>query len=1303
MTIATIISISGQAWARDETGNLRELRVGDILQEGETLVTSDSGRVELEFADGLDPTVIDGGQEVVMTPDLDAEEPVAAEDASAQDEDLEALLTAIDEGEGDLLEDLDATAAGAGGAGGEGGGHDFVRLARITENVNPLAFEYGLASLDGTPEFEEQAVEEQAVEEPAVEDEPDSLPTVATVDLDGDGDTVWESALPEGSGGGTLTTSGTLQIDTGTDLLALIEVQDAEGNWLAVGAEGSSIVGEYGTLTVNPDGSWSYTLAQSIDHPEQGETGEADQLADTFAVRVTDDDGDVSAPAALVISVTDDGPAAANDVVGEIPEDGSITIDVLANDTAGADGVDLITGIAVATGPTKGTVAYNGDGTFTYTANPGAEGADRFSYTITDTDGDASTATVSLSIAGDSTPSLIPVEGQVSEAGLPDGSSPETDYETTGGTFAIETGGDSVGSIVITSVVVEGVDVTAGGTVQGEYGTLEVTVDDESVHSWTYTLDDNTLEHETQGPASDEVRDAFTVVLTDSDGDSTTEALNIDIIDDVPVAVIDSGTVQSGGTLTVAAGAGLLVNDTLGADDATVTAVDVTDTQGALTWDADGSYTYTAIPNATYSDVFTYTITDGDGDTATATLTISVSDGSPTAPDFNVQVNEASLDLIQDGDDLAAGTVTGSDPTSTAETVSGTLAATDPNGDALTYTASTFTGTYGTLEIDASGIYTYTLTAPVTDTTGDDGTNTVDDAESFTYTVTDANGNSSHGTLTVDIIDDVPVAINPDKAYLVNVVGPLGTVSAIPLDLDGNIDDNYGADQGGMISFAGIAEDGTATALNAGGSLIYLYTDGPTLVGSTLSNSSYSDVISEDNQSYKVFTVELNPDRDLAASSDSYSFTLHQQIDGGASSFSVADGGYLPSGGNSPYYFFEDATDADRDILLTPTEVGSTVNSSNNDFATGTGLTIGGGEGIRIDFVNGLSGDAKQGPISYEDHYTVQGVGAIIGVKSDTSMVRMTAYDDYDDGTNAEPDDISIGNGVIDPITAVLIQYGGKTDTVYSGTESVTVGERTFTLVWDHPDYTGQVLVEGVVDGTSLAAVTNDGFSSLEIHYEAGTPFTVNSFNGVAVTPGEAVDFALDLSLTDSDGDTVLIEDAISLQLSPDDHESLKGTGGDDNLQADTDQASTLVGLAGDDALMGDSGEDILVGGVGDDILTGGAGADTFVWNLGDKATADDPAEDTVTDFSIAEGDVLNLTDLLSEMPAGAQDAYVLSEADGTDTILHISTSGGLAVGDDGNISGADQTILLNGVDMGTIPPSDFIQSLIDDGQLDID
>ena len=58
-----------------------------------------------------------------------------------------------------------------------------------------------------------------------------------------------------------------------------------------------------------------------------------------------------------------------------------------------------------------------------------------------------------------------------------------------------------------------------------------------------------------------------------------------------------------------------------------------------------------------------------------------------------------------------------------------------------------------------NGTYTYTLTSPF-DTTpdADNGANT-EVAESFSYVVTDANGNTATGTITVNIVDDVPTAI----------------------------------------------------------------------------------------------------------------------------------------------------------------------------------------------------------------------------------------------------------------------------------------------------------------------------------------------------------------------------------------------------------------------------------------------------------------------------------------------------------------------------------------------------------------
>lgn len=89
----------------------------------------------------------------------------------------------------------------------------------------------------------------------------------------------------------------------------------------------------------------------------------------------------------------------------------------------------------------------------------------------------------------------------------------------------------------------------------------------------------------------------------------------------------------------------------------------------------------------------------------------------------------------------------------------------------------------------------------------------------------------------------------------------------------------------------------------------------------------------------------------------------------------------------------------------------------------------------------------------------------------------------------------------------------------------------------------------------------------------------------------------------------------------------LLGGLGDDQLYGGSGN-DTLYGGAGNDTLSGGLGNDILVGGLGNDILKGDGGADTFTWLQGDT-TAGSVAKDYVVDFSKAEGDKLDLSDLL--------------------------------------------------------------------------
>ncbi|WP_416310591.1 retention module-containing protein [Pseudomonas sp. W03] len=73
-----------------------------------------------------------------------------------------------------------------------------------------------------------------------------------------------------------------------------------------------------------------------------------------------------------------------------------------------------------------------------------------------------------------------------------------------------------------------------------------------------------------------------------------------------------------------------------------------------------------------------------------------------------------------------------------------------------------------------------------------------------------------------------------------------------------------------------------------------------------------------------------------------------------------------------------------------------------------------------------------------------------------------------------------------------------------------------------------------------------------------------------------------------------------------------------------------LEGGTGNDLMFGQGGNDKLIGGPGDDIMFGGTGADEFVWKAGDTG------HDVIKDFNIAEGDTLNLTDLLQGETATA-------------------------------------------------------------------
>ncbi|WP_120077030.1 Ig-like domain-containing protein, partial [Aurantiacibacter odishensis] len=303
---------------------------------------------------------------------------------------------------------------------------------------------------------------------------------------------------------------------------------------------------------------------------------------------------------------------------------------------------------------------------------------------------------------------------------------------------------------------------------------------------------------------------------SDSEGDTAPTTLLIDFDDDAPTAVADTDSVTEGGSTS---GNVLTGNaDAFGADGAdsgggvvgvradgspantttavlTGTGVAIAGDYGTLTLNADGSYTYQSTAGAVTGDeqdVFVYTIRDADGDLSTTTLTIDVANVTLEGDDQTKVVNEAALDLVADDrgaagpsleDDLAPGTVEGSNPGLDTETVTGQLTVA---GDGVTYTLTGGTDAYGQLQLNSDGSYTYTLTSPFTTTpAANDGVTTETGAETYTYTATDANGNSATGTITIDIIDDVPQANSVTVSGQVDEDALPGGIEGGPGDIDG--------------------------------------------------------------------------------------------------------------------------------------------------------------------------------------------------------------------------------------------------------------------------------------------------------------------------------------------------------------------------------------------------------------------------------------------------------------------------------------------------------------------------------------
>lgn len=120
--------------------------------------------------------------------------------------------------------------------------------------------------------------------------------------------------------------------------------------------------------------------------------------------------------------------------------------------------------------------------------------------------------------------------------------------------------------------------------------------------------------------------------------------------------------------------------------------------------------------------------------------------------------------------------------------------------------------------------------------------------------------------------------------------------------------------------------------------------------------------------------------------------------------------------------------------------------------------------------------------------------------------------------------------------------------------------------------------------------------------------------------------------------------------------ENLTGSGYNDTLTGST-AANTIRGGAGNDTISSGNGNDILYGDAGTDTLTGGANADTFIF----EALTALSASDTITDFSTAQVDKLNVSDILDlyNPLTDLISDFVRITDNGTHSFLSVDADGG--------------------------------------------
>ena len=492
------------------------------------------------------------------------------------------------------------------------------------------------------------------------------------------------------------TDSGNATEGNQTPVTGTLTATDADNPALVFNAQ--SYTDDYGTLTLQADGQWSYVLK---DNPTVDALTEGQEESRAYTVSLSDGS---TTTVTITITGTDNAPNISADSGHATEGDQTpVTGKLTASD---ADNPDLVFD-ATSYDDAYGTLTLQADGQWRYvlkdnpTVDALTEGQEESrAYTVSLSDG--STTTVTITITGtDNAPNISADSGHATE------------------------GDQTPVTGKLTASDADNPDLVFDATSYDDaYGTLTLQADGQ----WRYVLKDNpTVDALTEG--QEESR-AYTVSL--SDGSTTTVTITITGTDNAPNISADSGHATEGDQTPVT---GKLTASDADNPDLVFDATSYEDAYGTLTLQADGQWRYVLKDNPTV-DALT------EGQEESRAYTVSLSDGSTTTVTITITGTDNAPNISADSGDATEGDQT---------PVTGKLTASDADNPDLVFDATSYDDAYGTLTLQADGQWRYVLKDnPTVDAL------TEGQEESRAYTVSLSDGSTTTVTITITGTDNAP-------------------------------------------------------------------------------------------------------------------------------------------------------------------------------------------------------------------------------------------------------------------------------------------------------------------------------------------------------------------------------------------------------------------------------------------------------------------------------------------------------------------------------------------------------------------